>query len=168
MRTCARFLAVGSLVLIVDEDDRERRYMGAVLAADGFDVIQVSDSVAGMVKVTTFEPSLIVLAAEGGPVPVSQLVRIFRRISAAPLIVIGDSDPTDEAESMASGGDLVLSKKFGAAELISRSRMLVRRGGEGSASVPESNGPPSAGAESTQAILTALSSLRPSHGRTAA
>lgn len=137
MRTCARFLAVGSLVLVVDEDDRERHLIGALLAADGFDIIQVSDSVAGMVKVTTFEPSLIILAAEGGPVPVSQLVGIFRRISQAPLIVVGDSEPPDEAESMASGADLVLPKTFGVAELISRSRMLVRRGGEASAPVTE-------------------------------
>ncbi len=159
---------MGSLVLVVDEDDRERRYIGALLAADGFDIIQVSDSVAGMVKVTTFEPSLIILSVEGSPVPVSQLVRIFRRISQAPLIVVGDSEPTGESELMASGADLVLPKTFGAAELISRSRMLIRRGGEVSASVPESNVSPPAVARSTHAALETLLSLRPSRGKAAA
>ncbi len=168
MRTCARFLAVGNLVLVVDENDRERRYIGALLAADGFDIIQVSDSVAGMVKVTTFEPSLIILAAEGGPVPFSQLVGIFRRISQAPLIVVGDSEPPDEVESMASGADLVLPKTFGAAELISRSRMLIRRGGEISASVTESNASPLAVVGLPHTILEALLILRPSRGRAAA
>ncbi len=155
-------------MLVVDEDDRERRLIGALLAADGFDIVQVSDSVAGMVRVTTFEPSLIILAAEGGPVLVSQLVGIFRRISQAPLIVVGDSEPTGEGESMANGADLVLPKTFGAAEIISRSRMLVRRGGEGSASVPESNVSPSAVEGSTHPILEALLNLRPSRGRAAA
>lgn len=131
---------MSSLVLIIDEDELERRYVGALLAADGFDVMQVEQAIEGMVAISAIEPSLVILAlgptltAEAGKVRIPQLVRVLRLITNAPLAVIGDPQPSDEIESLVSGGDLYLPRKFGATELISRCRMLVRRKDDGSAS----------------------------------
>lgn len=124
---------MGSLVLIVDDNQLERRYIAALLAADGFDVMQVDRAVEGLVAVTTVEPALIILAsgpglaAEAKRVRIPQLVRVFRRITSAPVAIIGDPESTDEVESLVSGGDLFLPRGFSVSELISRSRMLIRR-----------------------------------------
>ena len=171
----ARIQRVGSLVLIVDDNQLERRYMAALLAADGFDVVQVERAVEGLVAVTAVEPALVILAsgaglaAEAKRVRVHQLVRVFRRITKAPVAIIGDPEPTDGVESLVSGGDLFLPRGFSASELISRSRMLVRRQDD-LPLAPEGLGEPAAIvlARNAQSALDALARSACPKGRQAA
>lgn len=165
---------VGSLVLIVDDNPLERRYIAALLAADGFDVTQVEKAVEGLVAVTTVEPALVILAsgaglaAEAKRVRIHQLVRVFRRITNAPVAIIGDPEPTDGVESLLSGGDLFLPRGFTAFELISRSRMLIRRQDDLS---PAAEGSGEAGillAESVNSLLDALAGSACPRGKRAA
>lgn len=168
------------LVLIVDEDELERRYISALLAADGFDVMQVEQAIEGMVAITALEPSLVILAPgprlseEARRVRIPQLVRVFRRITNAPLAIIGDPQPSDEIDSLVSGGDLYIPRTFGASELISRCRMLVRRKGDATASASDFSGESDVFeralnfAQTTNAILEILNRSEPVDGREAA
>jgi DNA-binding response OmpR family regulator len=120
------------LVLIIDADELERRYISALLAADGFDVTQVARPAEGMIVAASGRPSVVILASqrEGADrqrsVRLKRLVRVFRRITGVPLVIIGDPETCDEVELLVSGGDFFLGRGFAASELISRIRMLLR------------------------------------------
>lgn len=130
------------LVLIVDGDELERRYISALLAADGFDVTQVASAAEGVIVAASGRPSAIVLASQrrdtgqGRTLRLPQLVRVFRRITGVPLVVIGDPESAQEVDVLVSGGDFYLRRGFATSELISRIRMLLRN--EGKSSRPES------------------------------
>jgi hypothetical protein len=78
--------------LIIDQDDIERRYIATVLAADGFDIIQVGSVVEGMVQEMAHEPALIVVAEETPPVRVDEVIALIRRLSNAPVIIVGEAE----------------------------------------------------------------------------
>lgn len=115
-------------MLIIDEDDTERRYIATLLAADGFDVIQVQSVVAGLVQEMAHEPALIILAEETSPVRVHEVIALLRRLSKAPVIVVGGGGEIDELTSLDSGGDYYLSRPVRGAELTTRARQLIQRG----------------------------------------
>jgi len=122
---------VWSLVLIIDPDQIERRYIAAILAADGFDLVQVASVIEGLVQAARREPSLVILAEETAPVSVEDAIAVLRRLTDAPLMVVGDGGDGEGLATLRAGGDFFLARPFTAPELAGRVRMLVRRGREG-------------------------------------
>jgi len=122
---------VWSLVLIIDPDQIERRYIAAILAADGFDLVQVASVIEGLVQAARREPSLVILAEETAPVSVEDAIAVLRRLTGAPLMVVGDGGGGEGVATLRAGGDFFLARPFTAPELAGRARMLVRRGREG-------------------------------------
>jgi len=120
--------AVGNLVLIIDPDDTERRYIATVLAADGFDLLQVAGLIEGMVMEMAHGASLIVLAEDTGPVRVEDVIALIRRLSEAPLMIVGPAGGGGELAALRVGGDYYLERPFRAAELAARARSLIHRG----------------------------------------
>lgn len=117
------------LILIIDQEEIERRYMATVLAADGFDVIQVASVVEGMVQEMAHEPALIVVAEETAPVRVDEVIALIRRLSKVPVIVVGGGGDSGEIASLHGGGDYYLARPFRGAELTTRARLLIQRTG---------------------------------------
>jgi DNA-binding response OmpR family regulator len=115
------------LVLIIDQESVERRFMASVLAADGFDLIQVASVVEGMVEAMSHDPALIIVAEETDPVPVDDVIALLRRLTEVPLIVVGSGGDNDELTSLKGGGDYYLARPFGAVELAARTRLLIKR-----------------------------------------
>ncbi len=115
-------------MLIIDPDDIERRYIAAILAADGFDVLQVSSMIEGLVQVTRGDPDLVVISEETHPVRVHEAVSVLRQLISAPLMIVGTGEGGEEMASL-GGGDFYLTRPFGAPELASRVRMLIRHAG---------------------------------------
>jgi DNA-binding response OmpR family regulator len=120
---------MGNLVLIIDQDDVERRYISTVLAADGFDIIQVASVVEGMVQEMAHDPVLIVVAEETAPVRVDEVIALLRRLSNAPVMIVGGGGDSDELASLRSGGDYYLARPYRGAELTARARLLIQRAG---------------------------------------
>lgn len=117
-------------MLIIDPDEIERRYMAAILAADGFALIQVGGAIEGMVQTMEHDPALIVIAEEAGPVGVQEVIPIFRRLTAAPLMIVGGGGGgggSEEGAALMGEGDYHLARPLRAPELALRARMLVRR-----------------------------------------
>lgn len=134
------------LVLIIDQESVERRFMASILAADGFDLIQVASVVEGMVQAMSHDPALIIVAEETDPVPVDDVIALLRRLTEVPLIVVGSGGDDDELTSLKGGGDYYLARPFGAAELAARTRLLIKRSGGGRESASWAGGPlPSVG-----------------------
>lgn len=139
-------------MLIIDPDQTERRYLAAILAADGFDLVQVATVIEGLVQAARREPSLVVLAEETAPVSVEDAIAVLRRLTGAPLMVVGDGGGGEGMASLRAGADFFLARPFTAPELAGRARMLVRRSREGGAQA--------AGGETGPRQSRGLSSLR--------
>jgi len=114
------------LVLIVDQDADERRRASAVLAADGFDVAQRATAIEGVNGVLDLKPGLIILAEETEPLRPQEVISLIRRVTAAPLIVVGSGGITREGDTLDHGADLYLQRPFTVGELAGRARMLIR------------------------------------------
>jgi DNA-binding response OmpR family regulator len=117
------------LILIINQNEIERRYIATVLAADGFDIIQVGSVVEGMVQEMTHDPALIIVSEETSPVHIDEVIALIRRLTEAPLMVVGGGGNTGEIASLRSGGDYYLSRPFRGAELAARARLLIQRSG---------------------------------------
>lgn len=117
------------LVLVVDDDLTESKYISAVMAADGFNVLQTERLIEGMVWVERFEPAVVMVSEDTGGYEPSDVISIMRRMTTSPLIVIGDGDVPDELRSLEGGVDFYLRRPFGAAELLLRVRRLLQAGG---------------------------------------
>jgi len=115
-------------VLVIDQDAQERRQVAAVLWEADFQVVGVASTIQGMIQLIDTEPALIVMAEETEPLRLYEVVRFVRGLTGAPVMVIGSGGMTEEVELLMRGGDFYLGRPFTAAELVSRARMLVRRG----------------------------------------
>jgi DNA-binding response OmpR family regulator len=124
------------LVLIINQEDVERRYIATVLAADGFDVIQVPTVVEGMVQAMAHDPSLIIVSEDCEPVRVDEVIALIRRITEAPLIIIGGGGDSGELASLTHGGDHYISRPFRGTELAARTRLLIHRSGSDIREIP--------------------------------
>jgi two-component system KDP operon response regulator KdpE len=118
---------VDDLVLIVDRSSIERRYVAAILAADGFHVVQMAGVIEGFIEVMEKDPALIVLAEETEPLQPEEVISVVRRVSSAPVMVLGGGELPAETPSLMSGGDFYLKRPFGPADLAGRARMLTSR-----------------------------------------
>jgi DNA-binding response OmpR family regulator len=116
------------LVLVIDQDARERRDVVAMLWEASFQVVGVASTIQGMVELLDAEPALIVMAEETYPLQLHEVVRHMHRLTGAPVMVIGSGGMTEEVDLLMRGADFYLGRPFTASELISRARMLARRG----------------------------------------
>jgi DNA-binding response OmpR family regulator len=119
---------VDKVVLVIDRDDAERRRIAVILWEASFRVIAAARTIQGMVQVMEAEPTLIVMAEETKPLRLQEVVRVVHRLTGAPVMVIGSGGTEEEVELLMGGADFYLGRPFTPAELVSRARMLIRRG----------------------------------------
>jgi DNA-binding response OmpR family regulator len=121
---------VGDLVVIVDPEGIERRYVASILAGEGHDITQVQSPIQGIVAAMRQGDAraVMVLAEETDPVSIDDCIRVIRRLTGMPLLVIG-RDSSLELDSLHSGADDYIPRPFSASGLIARVRMLSRRAG---------------------------------------
>jgi DNA-binding response OmpR family regulator len=110
-------------VLVVDDDDATRAAERAVLAEDGFRVIEARDGEEAMRAIHNDPPALIVLDIQmpgvDGPAFARRLRSALRHV---PLVILtGVDDPKHEADRC--NAEAYLSKPFDAPELVK----VVRR-----------------------------------------
>ena len=115
------------VALLINQDDWERRSVGRALRNAGWNVLEASSSVQGLVDVLEDKPTLIVLAAEMPPLEASELLAILRRLTAAPIILIGSRGDPGELKALEQGADSYMRRPFGPELLVARARALFRR-----------------------------------------
>ncbi|MDE3010266.1 MAG: two-component system response regulator KdpE [Pseudomonadota bacterium] len=116
-------------VALVLEDEREiRRFVCAALEAEGWQVHEAATLREGLVQAATRRPDLVIAdlgLPDGDGV---DFIRELRTWSGAPVIVL--SARTRENEKVAAldaGADDYITKPFGLAELLARTRASLRR-----------------------------------------
>ncbi|HYP49248.1 MAG TPA: response regulator transcription factor [Thermoleophilaceae bacterium] len=123
-------------VLVVEDDEPTRAFLSDNLTADGFKVIAAGGAGEGLRAIESRSPSVIVLdilLGDGSGLELLDRVRAADGVASridpdVPVIVLSGRDgDADRVRSFARGADDHLCKPFLYAELVARSRALLRR-----------------------------------------
>ncbi|NUM52160.1 MAG: two-component system response regulator KdpE [Candidatus Hydrogenedentes bacterium] len=115
-------------VLVVEDDEEIRRFVRTALKDEGYVVFEASTLSAGLVETGTRKPELVILdlgLPDGDGV---DFIRDVRSWSSVPIVVLSARvEEPDKVRALDAGADDYLSKPFGVAELLARTRAALRR-----------------------------------------
>lgn len=110
-------------VLVVEDDPSVRGLLETLLSAEGYQVSTASDGLAGLVKVSSAPPALVLLdlmMPDLGGVRVLEEMREDPELSDIPVIVVtGKIDAIGEMQDLL-GSENVFLKPFAVGELLAR------------------------------------------------
>lgn len=118
-------------ILVVEDDETIRTALTAALEGEGWEVRANADGRDLARLVEEFRPDLAIfdVGLPDGPDGL-RLARQFRAATDAPIIFVTAADSIDDRlAGFDAGGDDYVVKPFAVAEVIARSRVLLRRSG---------------------------------------
>ncbi|HET8706287.1 MAG TPA: two-component system response regulator KdpE, partial [Pseudomonadales bacterium] len=114
--------------LIIEDENEIRRFVKSALEHEHYRVYDCTSFKQGLTDCATRKPDLIILdlgLPDGDGV---NLIREVRTWSATPIIILSARvDEKDKVEALDAGADDYLTKPFGTAELLARTRACLRR-----------------------------------------
>jgi two-component system KDP operon response regulator KdpE len=118
----------GQRVLVVDDENSIRRYLRAVLGAQGFGVFEASNGQEAINGVLSSHPDIIILDLGLPDFDGIEVTRRLREWSNTPIIVLSVREAeSDKIAALDAGADDYLTKPFGTGELMARMRVALRR-----------------------------------------
>jgi len=116
-------------IALVLEDEREiRHFVRTSLEAEGWQVFEATTVKQGLVEAGTRRPDLVIAdlgLPDGDGV---DFIREVRTWSAVPIIVLSArTHESDKVAALDAGADDFITKPFGVAELLARTRANLRR-----------------------------------------
>ena len=120
--------APGAAVLLVEDDGAARSAVATTLAARGFRVAEAADGRSALRLWESSRPDLVLLDLGLPDIDGMAVIVRIRREAATPIIVLSArGQEKDRVAALDAGADDYLTKPFGAAELHSRIRAVLRR-----------------------------------------
>ena len=116
-----------SYVLILETDDAIRRAMVELFQNESFDVVEEVDSGGGITRIIQSNPGIVVMAEDMPSLDGVELLPLMRRLTRAPIIVLGLGGELAVVKALMDGADMYLQKPLNYRELLSRARTLFRR-----------------------------------------
>ena len=116
-----------SYMNILEIDDDIRRSMVELFRSESFDVVEEVDSSGGITRIMQSNPGIIIMAEDMPPLDGVELLPLIRRLTRAPIIVLGLGGETAVVKALMDGADMYLKKPLNYRELLSRVRALFRR-----------------------------------------
>jgi two-component system KDP operon response regulator KdpE len=124
----------GPLVVVVEDEQRFRRFLRASLTSHGFRVLEAATANQAVGLVRTNAPELILLDLGLPDADGTDLTIRFREWTRAPIIVISARmEEDDKVSALEAGADDYLTKPFGVKELLARMRVALRHASQGGA-----------------------------------
>jgi DNA-binding response OmpR family regulator len=115
-------------ILIVDDEPSIRRFVGAGLRAEGFEVTEAIDGEDAVRAVKEDSPDLVLLDVMMPKMDGFEVCRRVREWSHVPIIMLSAmSDPMDKVKALNRGADDYMTKPFGINELLARIWAVVQR-----------------------------------------
>ncbi|MFQ5874596.1 MAG: response regulator transcription factor [Dehalococcoidia bacterium] len=128
---------MGSRALILDTDTVLRRSVAESLMGQGFEVVEDAHRWRGVAHVTEQNPEVIIMAEEEtAPLKEGDLLSRLRRMTKAPIIVLGAGGEAASVNALLQGADMYLPIPIEHEELVSRVRALFRRSARGRPCTP--------------------------------
>jgi len=116
------------LILVVDDEPRMTRFIRMNLELEGYRVIEAHDGVDALEKARTELPDLIILDVMMPELDGFETLEMLREVSNVPVIMLTvRSDEDDKVRGLELGADDYMTKPFGARELVSRVKAVLRR-----------------------------------------
>ena len=112
--------------LVIDSDELELHRIAAALRQADFEVAEAASAVEGLVEVLDRDPLLIVLAEEVAPLDAGEVLLVLRRLTDAPIMLVGSGGEPEERDILDAGGDFYLRRPFRREVLLARARVLLR------------------------------------------
>ncbi|AXK39686.1 two-component system response regulator KdpE [Crenobacter cavernae] len=120
-------MSTAAPVLIIEDELQIRRFLRASLVAEGFTVIDAETAREGLAEAARHLPQLVLLDLGLPDADGVTVIRSLREWSAVPVIVLSARhQETDKVASLDAGADDYLTKPFGVAELMARTRVALR------------------------------------------
>jgi len=116
-------------IALVLEDEREiRQFVRVSLESEGWQVFEAATVKQGLVEAGTRRPDLVIAdlgLPDGDGI---EFIREVRNWSSVPIIVLSArTDERDKVLALDAGADDYITKPFGTAELLARTRANMRR-----------------------------------------
>jgi two-component system, OmpR family, KDP operon response regulator KdpE len=116
------------MILVVDDEPRMTRFIRMNLELEGFRVVEARNGVEALEKVRVNLPDLVILDVMMPEMDGFETLRLLREISKVPVIMLTvRADEEDKVRGLELGADDYVTKPFGARELVSRVKAVLRR-----------------------------------------
>lgn len=117
-------------VLLIEDDDKIRRFLRMTLESAAMTVLEVESGQEGLAEIARQRPDLVILDLGLPDMDGVALIRQLRAWSDVPVVVLSArSAESQKVWALDSGADDYLTKPFGNLELMARLRLHLRRRG---------------------------------------
>jgi len=114
-------------ILSIEDEGEIRRFLRTTLAANGMELVEAETGKAGLQKMTTATPDIVLLDLGLPDLDGMEVLRQIRDWGRTPVIVLSArGQERDKVAALEQGADDYLTKPFSAAELIARIRVALR------------------------------------------
>jgi DNA-binding response OmpR family regulator len=125
-------------ILVVDDEARLVSLVRGYLEGEGYEVASAGDGRAALILTRQFSPDLIVLDLMMPEMDGWEFLRLLRRESNAPVIMLtARVEEADRIAGLEMGADDYLTKPFSPRELVARVRAVLRRTQPSEAGLPD-------------------------------
>jgi len=116
------------LILVVDDEPRMTRFIKMNLELEGFQVVEAHSGLETLERVRTGLPDLVILDVMMPDMDGFETLEMLREVSSVPVIMLTvRADEEDKVHGLELGADDYVTKPFGARELASRVKAVLRR-----------------------------------------
>lgn len=114
-------------VLIVEDDKNIASFVQTILETNGYQVLTALNGQQGILVLSSHVPDLVVLDLGLPDMDGEDFIRMVRRESAVPIIVLSArTEENDKVSALDLGANDYITKPFGTAELLARVRAALR------------------------------------------
>ena len=114
-------------ILVVEDDRNILSMIQTVLDTNGYQVLTAQRCQQGILMLTSHMPDLVVLDLGLPDMDGAEFIRVARRSSMIPIIVLSArSDEQDKVSALDLGANDYITKPFGTGELLARVRASLR------------------------------------------
>ena len=114
-------------ILVVEDDCNIQSMIQTVLESNGYQVLTAQRCQQGILMLSSHVPDLVVLDLGLPDMDGEEFIRIVRRSSRIPIIVLSARvDEQDKVSTLDLGANDYITKPFGTAELLARVRASLR------------------------------------------
>jgi two-component system KDP operon response regulator KdpE len=118
------------LVLVVDDEAAMRTFVCVALQAYGYQTLEASTAADGIRQAAAHVPDLVLLDLGLPDADGSEVTRRIREWSHLPILIISvRGAEASKVRALDEGADDYITKPFGAAELMARVRVALRKAG---------------------------------------
>ncbi len=119
-------------VLVVDDEAKIRELVGAYLEREGYHVLLADTGLNALRLAERLRPDLLVLDLGLPDMPGEELLRLLRRASDIPVVMLtARASEGDRVAGLRLGADDYVTKPFSPRELVARVGAVLRRAGGG-------------------------------------